>query len=127
LPDLGKKTIGIGMREDALKVSNDDWSHWLTCDRACTVPCASTATLKPPTCAAAKEAGWQWRISPQHRTGNGGVFATSFIDDDAALASLLSNLDGEKQAEPLQLRFLGGKRQQIWTKLHRFWPCDWHS
>jgi tryptophan halogenase len=102
--------------EDALKSGYDDWSHWLPCDRAYAVPSASTAPLKPYTRATAHEAGWQWRIPLQHRTGNGRVYASSFIDDDAALASLLSNLDGDRLAEPRQLRFVTGKRRQIWKK-----------
>jgi tryptophan 7-halogenase len=102
--------------EGALKSGYDDWSHWLPCDRAYAVPSASTAPLKPYTRATAHEAGWQWRIPLQHRTGNGRVYASSFIDDDAALVSLLSNLDGARLAEPRQLRFVTGKRRQIWKK-----------
>ena len=102
--------------EKVLKSGYEDWSHWLPCDRAYAVPCASSAPLLPYTKAIAREAGWQWRIPLQHRTGNGRVYASSFIDDDAALKSLLANLDGQATAEPRHLRFVTGKRKQIWKK-----------
>ncbi|HEY0164787.1 MAG TPA: tryptophan halogenase family protein [Sphingomicrobium sp.] len=100
----------------ALGTGYDDWTHWLPCDRAIAVPCARTEPLVPYTRSTAREAGWQWRIPLQHRTGNGIVYSSRHMDDDAAQASLLANLDGDQLAEPNRLRFTTGKRQKMWNR-----------
>ncbi|HEV7234396.1 MAG TPA: tryptophan halogenase family protein, partial [Sphingorhabdus sp.] len=102
--------------EQALHSGYEDWSHWLPCNRALAVPCASADPLTPYTRSTAREAGWQWRIPLQHRTGNGYVYCSEYLDDAAATETLMSNLDGEALAEPRQLRFVTGKRRQIWKK-----------
>ena len=102
--------------EQALGSGYEDWSNYLPCNRALAVPCASVEPLTPYTRATAREAGWQWRIPLQHRTGNGYVYCSEFISDADATATLMSNLDGEALAEPRQLRFVTGKRRQIWKK-----------
>lgn len=98
-----------------LGVGFDDWSHWLPCDRAWAVPCARVEPLIPYTRAIARNAGWQWRIPLQHRTGNGHVFCSAAISEDEAAATLLANLDGEAEAEPRLLKFTTGKRQKFWA------------
>jgi tryptophan halogenase len=102
--------------EQALESCYEDWSNYLPCDRALAVPCASVDPLTPYTRSTARDAGWQWRIPLQHRTGNGYVYCSDFISDADATDSLMSNLDGEALAEPRQLRFVTGKRRQIWKK-----------
>jgi tryptophan 7-halogenase len=98
-----------------LGVGFDDWSHWLPCDRAWAVPCARVDPVIPYTRATARQAGWQWRIPLQHRTGNGHVFCSSAISEDEAAAVLLANLDGHAEAEPRLLRFTTGKRKAFWA------------
>lgn len=100
--------------EDALQSGYEDWSNFLPCNRAVAVPCASVDPLTPYTRSTAREAGWQWRIPLQHRTGNGYVYCSDFVSDADATDTLLSTLDGEPLAEPRQLRFVTGKRRQIW-------------
>jgi tryptophan halogenase len=102
--------------EGALKTGYDNWSHWLPCDRAVAVPCASTGELAPYTRSTKLAAGWQWRIPLQHRTGNGYVYSSAHISDDAAAATLLANLDGKALADPRALRFVTGRRKQSWNK-----------
>ncbi len=102
--------------EQALKTGFEDWSHWLPCDRAWAVPCASGPELLPYTRATARPAGWQWRIGLQHRTGNGHVFASRFMSDDEAAGILMSSLEATPLAEPKLLRFTAGKRKQVWNK-----------
>jgi tryptophan halogenase len=102
--------------EQTLKTGYDDWSHWLPCDRAMAVPCARTEPLAPLTRATAREPGWQWRIPLQHRTGNGLVYSSKHIDDDAAEKLLLANLDGEQLANANRLRFTSGKRRKMWNR-----------
>jgi tryptophan halogenase len=109
-----------GMRglliEGTLKVGFEDWSHWLPCDRAVAVPCEKVAAPIPYTRASAREAGWQWRIPLQHRTGNGYVYSSRLIEDDAAAATLLANLDGAALADPKIIKFRTGRRHSAWTK-----------
>jgi tryptophan halogenase len=102
--------------EQALHTGYEDWTHWLPCDRAVAVPCASVAPLTPYTRSTARAAGWQWRIPLQHRIGNGYVYCSRYISDDEATATLMANLDGAAQAEPRLLRFTTGRRKKFWNK-----------
>ncbi|HEY0028479.1 MAG TPA: tryptophan halogenase family protein [Allosphingosinicella sp.] len=101
---------------EALGSGFEDWSAYLPCDRALAVPCARVEPLLPYTRSTAREAGWQWRIGLQHRTGNGHVYCSDHMSDHKAAEILLGNLDGEALAEPLKLRFRAGKRRQMWKK-----------
>ncbi|MEZ0495045.1 tryptophan halogenase family protein [Sphingomonas sp. IW22] len=101
--------------EGAMKAGYEDWTPWLACDRAVAVPCATGGDgLTPYTRATAREAGWQWRIPLQHRTGNGYVYSSAYLSDDAATATLLANLDGPALADPRLLRFTAGRRRRQW-------------
>jgi tryptophan 7-halogenase len=102
--------------EGALKTGYDDWTHWLPCDRAMAVPCASTSDLTPFTRSTARASGWQWRIPLQHRIGNGYVYSSAHISDDQAAATLLANLDGNALGDPRPLRFVTGRRKRSWNK-----------
>ncbi|MBY5990788.1 tryptophan halogenase family protein [Ferrimonas balearica] len=109
---------GLGARliDGALNTGFDDWSHWLPCDRAWAVPTQNTGPLRPYTRAIAHEAGWQWQIPLQHRSGNGLVFASRYLEEDAAKALLLENLEGTPLAEPRLIRFRVGRRRQQWQR-----------
>jgi tryptophan halogenase len=102
--------------EQTLHAGYEDWSEWLPCDRAIAVPCDRVAATTPFTRSTAREAGWQWRIPLQHRTGNGYVYCSSFMSEDEAASSLLSRLDGTPRATPRPLRFVTGRRKEIWKK-----------
>lgn len=102
--------------EQALHTGYEDWSHWLPCDRAIAVPCESDRILLPLTRATAHGAGWQWRIPLQHRTGNGHVYSSQFMQEDAATAILLANLDGKPLAAPRLIPFTPGKRRRLWNR-----------
>jgi tryptophan halogenase len=92
----------------------EDWTHWLPCDRAFAVPTERAGALTPYTRATARQAGWTWRIPLQHRTGNGYVFSSQFIGEEAARNSLLTFLESEAQGEPRLLRFSPGRRARAW-------------
>lgn len=102
--------------EQTLQAGYEDWSALLPCDRALAVPSEGTQPLAPFTRSTARSAGWQWRIPLQHRIGNGLVYCSGFIDDDAAARELLQGLDTKPQADPRPLRFTTGRRRQIWKK-----------
>lgn len=101
---------------DALGVPFTSWQKWLPCDRAVAVPSASTGALPPYTRATAERAGWRWRIPLQHRVGNGHVYASAFVSDDAAVDALLTGLDGAPGAAPRPLRFTAGVRERLWER-----------
>ena len=102
--------------EQTLKTGYEDWTHWLPCDRAIAVPCASVEPLLPITRSTARSAGWQWRIPLQHRIGNGHVYSSKFMGDDEATAILLDNLDGEPLAPPRTIRYVPGRRKKVWNR-----------
>ena len=102
--------------EGALKTGYEDWSHFLPCDRALAVPSENVGPKRPYTMSLAHAAGWQWRITLQHRTGNGHVFCSKYMSEDEATAILLDNLEGEPLAEPRLLPFKTGRRKKFWNK-----------
>jgi len=103
--------------DKSLGVEYEDWSEWLPCNRALAVPSSSEPqSLRPYTQSIAHDAGWQWRIPLQHRTGNGHVFCDRFISEDEATQVLLDNLEGEPLKDPLSLRFTPGCRKKLWHR-----------
>lgn len=102
--------------EQELEAGFEDWSEWLQCDRAIAVPSERTDPLAPLTRVTAREAGWQWRIPLQHRTGNGHVFSSRRMSEDEATAVLLANLNGKATAEPRTIRFTPGIRRKSWIR-----------
>ncbi|WP_237062844.1 tryptophan halogenase family protein [Microbulbifer zhoushanensis] len=102
--------------EKKLGTGYEDWSHWLPCDRALAVPSAAVKPIIPYTRSIAHEAGWQWRIPLQHRTGNGMVYSSRHWSDDQARDALLASLDAEPLDEPREIRFRTGRRRKQWNK-----------
>ncbi len=101
---------------DALGVGWKDWSHWLPCDRAFAVQSERLDDLPPYTRSIARAAGWQWQIPLQHRTGNGLIYSSAFIDDDRAHATLLASLPTAAIMDPRPLRFTPGRRTENWAR-----------
>jgi len=98
-----------------MKVEYDDWSHWLFNDSAIAVQTGSVEDALPLTRAIAHEWGWQWRIPLQSRVGNGVVFSSRYVDDDAARTRLLGNIEGEVLTDPRVIRFRPGQRRKTWV------------
>jgi tryptophan halogenase len=109
----GFRSLLLGSK---LGVPWEDWSQWLPCDRALAVPCERAGDFTPYTRSTAQTGGWIWRIPLQHRTGNGYVFSSRFIDEEQARDTLLGQLDGPALAEPRLLRFKPGRRLRAWTR-----------
>ena len=109
----GFRALLIG---DALGVGYEDWSEFLPCNRAVAIGCEATQPLLPYTKSTAREAGWQWRIPLQNRTGNGHVYCDKFMDQETATTRLLENLDGQEIGSPKQLSFTTGRRKAFWAK-----------
>ncbi|TGX52551.1 tryptophan 7-halogenase [Sphingomonas gei] len=100
--------------EQTLGAGYDDWSHWLPCNRAVAVQSGRLPELSPYTRSTALDAGWQWQIPLQHRTGNGHVFCDAFISEDQATDAVLARLDTPAITDPRMLRFVTGRRRKSW-------------
>ncbi|MEP7703925.1 tryptophan halogenase family protein [Paraglaciecola sp. 25GB23A] len=100
--------------EQNLKTGYENWTHWLPCDRAIAVPTERIENPPPYTRAAAKSAGWQWRIPLQHRTGNGIVYCSGYLNDQQAQDILLKDIEEPPTAGLNKLRFTTGKRKATW-------------
>ena len=109
----GFRALLIG---ETLGVGYEDWSHWLPVDRAQAVPSANVGAPVPYTRSIARPAGWQWCIPLQHRTGNGHVYCSEFMDDETAARILLANLEGAPLADPRTLKFKTGRRVEAWNR-----------
>jgi tryptophan 7-halogenase len=102
--------------EQTLQTGYENWTHWLPCDRAIAVPTERIENPPPYTRAAAKSAGWQWRIPLQHRTGNGIVYCSSYLEQQQAEDILLRDIEGHPTADLNKLRFTTGKRKATWQR-----------
>ena len=102
--------------EKALSTGYEDWTHWLPCDRAVAMPCESRSAPASYTRSIADQAGWQWRIPLQHRVGNGYVFCSRYLSEDAAIDRLRQGVEGPALAEPRLLPFRTGIRKKIWNR-----------
>ncbi|MEH3105100.1 MAG: tryptophan 7-halogenase [Sphingomonas phyllosphaerae] len=102
--------------QQQLNVGYEDWNHWLPCDRALAVPSRLTGPTDPFTRATARAAGWQWRIPLQHRVGNGLVYSSRHLSDDAAADLLLGSLEGEALADPRPIAFRTGRARRQWDR-----------
>lgn len=102
--------------EQALNTGYEDWSHWLPCDSAIAVQTKTVGKPVPYTRSIAHGAGWQWRIPLQNRTGNGLVFCSKYLSDEAAKELLLSNIEGELLNEPKVIKYRTGTRRKHWNK-----------
>lgn len=102
--------------QKALNTGFEDWSHWLPCDRAVTVPTEHFKQTKPFTRSIAQPYGWQWAIPLQHRNGNGLVYSSRYCSDEEAINLLLNNLESKAIGEPSVLRFKTGRVKKQWNK-----------
>ena len=102
--------------EQTLNTGFEDWSHWLPCDSAVAVQSESATDAIPYTRSIAKDSGWQWQIPLQHRVGNGLVYSSRFLSDEAAKQQLLDNLPAKQLTEPRLIKFKTGRRLKQWHK-----------
>lgn len=94
-----------------------DWSNHLFCDRAVVMPTPRETQMLPFTRATALSAGWAWKIPLHHRTGNGYVYSSRHISDDAAAQELVAHSGAGATAEaPSLLRMHVGRRKNFWVK-----------
>lgn len=102
--------------EQTLHTGYDDWTHYLPCDSAIALQTENVRPSVPYTRAMAHDAGWQWRIPLQHRSGNGIVFCSRYLSREAALERLMGNIEGKVLTEPNNLKFAAGARRKQWHR-----------
>ena len=63
-------------------------------------------------------AGWMWRITLSSRTGNGYVYSSAHLSDDAACETLIarSALRKPRTADPRLLNIRVGRRTNFWLR-----------
>ncbi|WP_230769971.1 tryptophan halogenase family protein [Sphingomonas sp. Leaf4] len=105
------------------RIGTIDRTATLFNDRAIAVqvPVASDSPIASQTNATAHDAGWIWDIGLPARRGIGCVYASDFLDDDAAAATLTAYLartaPGVDPADLSfrQLRFRSAHRERFWV------------
>ena len=102
--------------EQILGTGYVEWRDVLPCDRAVAMPTAHRGPAPPYTEASARGAGWRWRIPLQHRAGNGYVYCSGYLGDDAALEDLMAAVGEQPLMEPRRLRFVAGRRRLFWNR-----------
>jgi len=116
----GQSALLIGT---ALGVPFLDRSATLPNDRALAVqlPVATDSPIATQTIATAHAAGWLWDIGLPSRRGIGCVYASGYMDDEGALATLTGYLarvaPGVDVAalQPRRLVFRSGHRERFWV------------
>jgi tryptophan halogenase len=105
-----------GVLARALHTEYVDWSHWLPCDRAVTIPCASADGLPPHSQSVACPSGWQWRVPLKQCVDSGLVYSSEFLRDGDAVEVLSKELFGRVLAEPRFLNFAAGRPRRFWSR-----------
>jgi tryptophan 7-halogenase len=116
--DLYIDCSGFGglLIEKTLQTGYLDWRSWLPCDRAIAVQSELHSPRPPHTESFARSAGWRWRIPLQHRNGNGYVYSSAHITDEAAHDDLLAAVRERTVTDPRVLRFVTGRRKLLWNR-----------
>lgn len=103
--------------EGALKEPHRPFAENLFNDRAVVAPTPhGPGPIRPCTRATAKSAGWIWHIPLTNRVGNGYVYSSRYIDDEAAAAELRAHLGLGEDAEVRQLKMKCGRIERSWVK-----------
>ena len=103
--------------EGALKEPHRPFGENLFNDRAVVTPTPLPADgVQACTRSIAKSAGWIWNIPLTNRIGNGYVYSSRYIDDDAAAAELRAHLGLAEDAEVRHLKMKCGRIERSWVR-----------
>ncbi len=106
------------LSEKALGARFLPFSENLFNDRAVVLPTVHGDTFKPQTEAIAMSAGWRWSIPLTSRVGNGYVYSSDHISDEAAEAELRAalGLSGKDGPEARFLQMKVGRLENSWNR-----------
>ena len=104
--------------QDAMGEPFHSFASNLFNDRAVAMPTPNAAGPLPcETRATALSAGWAWRIPLTNRTGNGYVYSSAHLSEDAAEAELRAHLGVSDDEPPARhLRMKVGQVARSWVK-----------
>ena len=101
--------------EETLNTGYENWQHWLPCDRAMALQTTNDGDIEPYTRSIAHHSGWRWHIPLQHRTGNGLVYSSQYMNDDDAESFLRKEVTGEALTQVRKIPFVTGRRKKQWS------------
>ncbi|CAI8422755.1 MAG: Flavin-dependent tryptophan halogenase RebH [Hyphomonas sp. TMED17] len=109
----GRQSLLLGGHYD---VGFVDKSNILFNNRAVVthVPVAADSTIASETVSTAHEAGWIWDIGLPTRRGVGCVYASDYMDDERAEATLRAYLGDAEHTPPRRISFKSGHREIFW-------------
>ncbi|MFQ3251211.1 MAG: flavin-dependent dehydrogenase [Glaciecola sp.] len=105
------------LMQKALNVGFTPFSSNLFNDAAVAMPSESISPTLPQTKSTALSSGWAWQIPLTHRTGNGYVYSSKYINKEQAefeLRSHLGLLDSDVEARHLKMNV--GQINKHWHK-----------
>lgn len=103
--------------EGALKEPHLPFGTNLFNDRAVVAPTPQgPGPMQACTRSTAKSAGWIWHIPLTNRAGNGYVYSSRYIDDDAAADELRAHVGLPADAEVRHLKMKCGRIQRSWVR-----------
>lgn len=106
---IHQKALGVPFRSFADNLFNDSAVVMPT-------PCDATG-LNPHTSATALSNGWAWNIPLTNRTGNGYVYASAFLSDDAAETELRRHLGTLNDPTPTRrIKMRVGRVEESWSR-----------
>lgn len=100
--------------QKALGVRFIPYAENLFNDRAVVMPTAHDGRFRTQTESIAMAAGWRWRIPLTTRVGNGYVYSSAHISDEAAEAELRAACGSDQPARVLKMRV--GRVETSWTR-----------
>jgi len=93
------------------------FSSNLFADSAVVMPTARDDAMQPQTQSIAMKAGWRWHIPLTARTGNGYVYSSRYISDEAAEAELRAAIGMADSEEPVRfLKMKVGRVRNSWNR-----------
>ena len=104
------------LEADADGAGWEAWDRWLPCDRVLAARVADPAAPPPYSHAEAQTAGWTRSLPLQGRTALTAVYATAWMDEEAALRQL-KQLAGGRPLQDLHSHYVRfGRRRAPWLR-----------
>ncbi|WP_143869772.1 tryptophan halogenase family protein [Catenovulum sediminis] len=78
--------------------------------------CKTNQNIGTQTISTGMKAGWKWQIPLTTRIGNGYVYSSQYISDEAATTEFINSINTDLNAETKLLKFKLGRVNEHWCK-----------